>query len=119
MGHCQEGWTTRRRLVNTRPNFPSYGSIHQQQRRNDWQEWLSYGTGWVHHKNNKRSKFTERLLLVDRLTYLRNADKASKYIRSFCKQMKKTCGMDCVVLTCHKNQKGTIEANALSVFYPF
>lgn len=45
---------------------------------------------------------------------IRNAQKAYKNIRSFCKQMKKSCGMDCVVLGFHKDEKGSIVLKSLS-----
>jgi hypothetical protein len=46
----------------------------------------------------------------------RNANQAHKHVKSFCKQMKKSCGMDCLVLTCHKDMNGVLVTNALSLF---
>ena len=46
----------------------------------------------------------------------RNANQAYKHVKSFCKQMKKSCGMDCLVLTCHKDMNGVLVMNALSLF---
>lgn len=38
---------------------------------------------------------------------LRNAEtKGAKYIKQFCRDMKKLCGMNCVVLETHKSRTG-------------
>ena len=46
----------------------------------------------------------------------RNANQAHKHVKSFCKQMKRSCGMDCLVLTCHKDMSGVLVMNVLSLF---
>src|ERR1700733_12877071 len=49
----------------------------------------------------------------------RNAEKAYKHIQSFCKQLKKSCGMDTVVLTFYTDGKSSIEVNSLSYQFIF
>lgn len=47
---------------------------------------------------------------TDILIFLRNAKKiAFKVVRSFARQMKKSCGMDVLVFAAHHNEDGNVE----------
>ena len=56
------------------------------------------------------------MLVLSILMQNRNAKQGHKHVKSFCKQMKKSCGIDCLVLTCHKEMNGVVVTNALSLF---
>lgn len=90
----------------------NYGNLLQLLRKTGWRSWLPYGIRWDLHQNNRPSELFPNTARHHLTGPTRNAEKAYKHIRSFCKQLKKSCGMDTVVLTFHKDEKGSVEVNS-------
>jgi hypothetical protein len=81
--------------------------------------WLHCGMRWVLHESNKQSWYHAFFLLsANDLSGYRNAQKGYKHVQSFCKQMKRSCGMNYLVLTFHQDEKGTIVLNSLNSIIP-
>ena len=112
--HLPTRKTIRGHSERTKRSSWNYRNLRQLLRKTGWRSWRPYGIRWDLHQNNRPSElFTNTAWHHDLLTYSkRNAKKAYKHIWSFCKQLKKSCRMDTIVLTFHKDEKGSVEVNS-------